>query len=220
MAAGTACLGACSGPLSTLEPAGPAAGSLASLWWTMLAGGTVLFSLVMGLFALAVLRPERLRAISPAGWIVGGGLVLPALVLPPLVGWALVKGERLLPFPGQSVETIEAEGHQFGWRFRYPDRGGVETVDVLHLPAGAPVDVVITSADVIHSFWVPRLAGKLDAIPGQVNVQRLIAAAPGRYNGACAEFCGLEHAHMYFTVEAHAPEDYAAALAALAEPSQ
>jgi cytochrome c oxidase subunit II len=183
----------------------------------MLAGGTALFALVIGLFALATLRPEWGRRVSPNGWIVWGGLVLPALVLPPLVAWALVKGERVSPPPGRTVEVIEAEAYQFGWRFRYPARDGVETVDLLHLPSGAPVDIMISSRDVIHSFWVPRLAGKLDAIPGQVNVQRLSAGAPGRYEGACAEFCGIGHAHMYFEVRAHAPEEYAAILAALAE---
>jgi cytochrome c oxidase subunit 2 len=182
----------------------------------MAIGATVLFALVMALFALAALRPGRFRGLPPRSWLVWGGLVLPALVLPPLVVWALAMGEAAAPPPDGDVETIEAEAFQFGWRFRYPARGGVET-DVLHLPAGAPVDIAIGSRDVIHSFWVPRLAGKLDAVPGRVNVQRLTAEAPGRLQGACAEFCGLGHAHMYFEVRVHAPGDYEAALAALAE---
>jgi len=208
----------CSGPLSTLEPAGPLAGSIAQLWWVMVIGASALFLLLMALFGLAALRPAWVRGLPPRGWLVWGGLALPALVLPPLVAWALVMGDAALPLPGGSVETIEAEGYQFGWRFRYPERGGVETEDVLHLPAGVPVDIAISSRDVIHSFWAPRLAGKLDAVPGRVNVQRLMADAPGRLQGACAEFCGLKHAHMYFQVFVHAPDDYAAALEALAAP--
>jgi cytochrome c oxidase subunit 2 len=84
---------------------------------------------------------------------------------------------------------------------------------VLHLPAGTPVDIVVTSKDVIHAFWVPRLAGKIDAIPGRVNRLRIRADLPGRYEGLCNEFCGLDHANMRFAVIAHRPEDFSAALA-------
>ena len=121
--------------------------------------------------------------MSPARWIVLGGLVLPAVVLMPLVAYGLVAGERLLPLPGDAPPRIEAEGRQWGWTFRYPDHGGVTTGNVLHLPAGVPVDIVVTSADVIHSFWIPRLAGKIDAVPGHVNVLRIQADEPGRYDG-------------------------------------
>ena len=111
---------------------------------------------------------------------------------------------------------IEATGEQWRWIFRHPD-AGVETQDVLHMPAGRPVEIALTSRDVIHSFWVPRLAGKLDAIPGRTTVLRFVADAPGTYEGVCAEFCGLDHAHMRFNVVVHAPQDYAAALAQAAK---
>lgn len=206
-------LAGCGGPLSSLEPAGPAAGSLAELWWAMLAGAMGLFALVMALLALAVRPPGWVTRVKPRLWLIWGGLALPALVLPPLVVWALVKGERLLPLPGQAVARIEVEAFRWGWTFRYPDHGGAETLGVLHLPAGQPVDLLITSRDVIHSFWAPRLAGKRDAIPGRVTVLRLQADAPGRLHGQCYEFCGLGHADMAFEVQAHDPEGYAAALA-------
>lgn len=201
----------CAGPLSTLEPAGPVAGSIAWLWWAMTAGSVVLTAVVLGPFALAVLRPGSLGGVSTRMWIVGGGLALPALVLTPLLVWALVAGERMQPGRGDALR-VEATGEQWRWIFRHPD-AGVETQGVLHLPAGRPVEIALTSRDVIHSFWVPRLAGKLDAIPGRTTVLRLVADEPGTYEGLCAEFCGLDHAHMRFAVVVHAAEDYAAALA-------
>lgn len=168
-------------------------------------------ALMMVLFAVAVWRPHWGARVSARGWIVWGGLVLPAVVLPPLVVVSLIAGERLLP--DDRVPRIEAEAAQWHWTFRYPDHGDTETIDILHLPSGQAVDILITSRDVIHSFWVPRLAGKMDAIPGRVNVLRLIAGAPGPLEGLCAEFCGLEHTHMRFAVEVHDPAELATVLA-------
>jgi cytochrome c oxidase subunit 2 len=206
-------LSGCSGPLSTLDPSGPAAASIATLWWVMLAGAAALFALVLALFALAIRRPGWGSGVSPARWIVLGGLVLPAVLLPPLVAYALIAGERLLPLRGATPARIEAEGRQWVWTFRYPDYGEVETRNVLHLPAGVPVDIVVSSPDVIHAFWVPRLAGQIDAVPGHVNRLRIEADRPGRYEGLCAQFCGLGHAAMRFVVIVHPAADFAAALA-------
>jgi cytochrome c oxidase subunit 2 len=202
----------CEGPLSTLQPAGPVARSLAMLGWAMIAGSAVLLALMVGLFVLVVWRPNWAARVSARGWIIWGGLVLPALVLPPLVVVSLMAGQRLMP--SDPVPRIEAEAGQWNWTFRYPDHGGAETQDILHLPSGQAVDIVITSRDVIHSFWVPRLAGKMDAVPGRVNVLRLVAGAPGTLEGLCAEFCGLDHTHMRFDVQVHDPAELAAALAA------
>ena len=213
-------LAGCKGPASALDPAGPAAASIATLWWVMLAGATVLFALVVVLFVLVVRRPGWGSGVSPARWIVLGGLVLPALVLPPIVAYGLVAGERLLPLMGKAPPRIEAVGRQWIWTFRYPDHGGVETKGVLHLPAGTPVDIVVTSVDVIHAFWVPRLAGKIDAVPGHTNLLRIQADDPGRYDGRCAEFCGLGHTRMRFVVIVHRAEDFAAALVQAAKEQQ
>lgn len=212
-------LAGCSGPLSTLDPVGPAAASIARLWWVMLVGSTVIFALVMGLFALVFLRPSWGRSVSPQRWIVLGGLALPAVVLPPLVAYGLISGERLLPRPGHSPLRIEATAEQWRWTFRYPDHGQVMTRD-LHLPAGTPVDIAVTSRDVIHAFWIPRLAGKIDVLPGRVNVLRIQADAAGRYQGLCMEFCGLGHSGMRFDAIAHPAEDFAAALAKFGVPSE
>ncbi len=179
----------------------------------MLIGAALLLVLVVVLFLLVVRRPGWGSSLSPMRWVVLGGLALPAAVLVPLVAYGLIAGERLLPLPGAAPPRIEAIGKQWTWRFRYPEQGGVETVSVLHLRAGTPVDILVRSEDVIHSFWVPRLGGKIDAVPGQVNRLRLQADVPGAYEGQCAEFCGLSHTQMRFKVIVHRPEDYAAALA-------
>jgi cytochrome c oxidase subunit 2 len=207
-------LAGCTGPLSTLDPAGPAAASISTLWWVMLAGSAALFVLVMAVFVLVIWRPGWGSGVSPARWIVLGGLGLPAVVLTPLVAYALIAGERLLPLPDTEPLRIEAKGRRWVWTFRYPGYGGIETRGVMHLPAGVPVDVVVTSLDVIHAFWIPRLAGKIDAVPGHVNLLRIQADVSGRYQGLCNEFCGRGHSEMRFDVIVHPSGDFAAAIAA------
>nr|WP_269468059.1 cytochrome c oxidase subunit II [Devosia ureilytica] len=201
-------LAGCSGELSTLDPAGPRAANLAVLWWVMLAGSVLLFAIVMVLFALAYLRTAWVTRITPAQWIIGGGLVLPIPVLVLLTGTALVLGEQLLP-RGNAPIRIEAHAERWLWTFTYPDGHAVPD-QTLHMPAGQPVDIVVTAEDVIHAFWVPRLGGKIDAIPGHTNVVRLEADKPGVYWGQCAEYCGEGHDGMQFRVEAHTTEEFAA----------
>ena len=115
----------------------------------------------------------------------------------------------MLPLPDGEGKTlrINVTGHQWWWQVHYPD-SGIQLRDELHIPVGVPVDLHLTSADVVHSFWVPRLGGKLDMIPGRTNVLRLQADRADTYRGMCAEFCGLEHAHMRFTVTAHDPGEF------------
>ncbi|RAI43108.1 cytochrome c oxidase subunit II [Rhodoplanes roseus] len=209
VAAAAAGLAGCDGPLSTLDPAGPAAATIAGLWWAMMSGGIVLLTIVMALLAWAFLRPGAGRTTSPRVWLAGGGLVLPAVVLTPLLLAGLWAGERLLARPGvPGIVRVDVTARQWQWDFVYPDATPAVSTNVLHIPVGRPVDVHVTSADVIHSFWVPRLAGKIDAIPGHVTVVRLAADRPGVFHGVCAEFCGTAHAHMGFTVEAHAADAY------------
>jgi cytochrome c oxidase, subunit II len=214
-------LAGCTGEQSALAPAGPAAQAIGELWWAMFIGAAALFALTMGLLAAAFLRrrPAGVRAgtaapVRPWPWLVGGGLVLPGLVLSVLLGFTLVIGERLLPRPAADVVTVEARAAQWAWTFS--QRGAnatIERVGTLDIPAGRPVDLRLTSADVIHSFWVPRLAGKLDAIPGRVNTLRIEADAPGTYHGQCAEFCGDGHAGMRVRVVVHDAAGWAAFLA-------
>lgn len=184
----------------------------------MLAGGAAIFIVVSAVLMLAILRPAPLRAFGARRTILWGGLVVPALVLAALVAAALALGERLLATPRPLDDAplrIEVVARQWVWEFRYP--GGAVTAGRLHMPAGRDVDFTVTSADVIHSFWIPRLGGKIDAIPGHETVVRLRADRPGVYGGVCAEFCGTGHAVMAFTVEAHEEAGFAAALAGEAE---
>ena len=175
----------------------------------MLAGATAIALGMGALLAAAWAGWPRLAAAHPDRLTLWGGLVFPLVVLIALVAAALALGERLRP--GGAALRVEAEARQWEWRFAYP-AAGLAGAGTLHIPAGRDVDVAVTSADVIHSFWVPRLAGKIDAIPGHVTLVRLHAAEPGRYEGVCAEFCGLGHAAMPFAVLAHPPEAYEARL--------
>lgn len=167
----------------------------------MLAGAVLISCLVGGMIALAFRR-------GPGGgsermFIHGLGLAFPLTVLAALLVYGLWVGERLLPRAGPDVVSVAAQGRQWDWTFSYADVPGLETTDVLHIPAGRPVDVAITTADVVHSFWVPRLAGKLDAIPGHVNTLRIEAWEPGEYAGLGAEFNGIGYGRHRFTVIAH-----------------
>ncbi len=171
----------------------------------MLIGSIVLFALVAVLLALAFLRPGAGRGTPPGWWLAGGGLALPTLVLTPLLVYALWSGERLFAAPS-GAPPIEVVARQFEWRFGYPGANGeaAHSTNVLHIVAGERVRLRVSSEDVIHSFWVPRLAGKIDAIPGHVNTLQISADAPGVYRGLCAEFCGTAHLEMQFSVHAHA----------------
>ena len=210
----------CGGPYSTLDPAGPSASSAAALWWGMFAFFTLVMLFVIGLWLYAMYRDpgspgeQETRRLNTR-LIVGGGLALPLVSIVVLLAFGIPAGHKMLPWPPEEgpAVRIDVRGHQWWWETSYPGTG-IRLVDEVHMPAGVPVDVHLSSSDVIHSFWVPRLAGKLDAIPGHENVLRLLADAPGIYRGQCAEFCGLGHAHMQFTVHVHTPEDFEAWLEA------
>lgn len=213
LATGALLTAACRGPQSALQPHGPVAAEIAALWWVMAVGATVILALVMALLCYTLLRdqrrapPRRLRWLIPAG-----GLFFPTLVLAALLVHGSRVGERFLPWRDDAALRIDVVGHQWWWEVLHRGEDGaaaVRMVNEVHIPAGRPVDLALTSSDVIHSFWAPGLAGKLDAIPGRVNVLRLLADAPGEYRGQCAEFCGLQHSHMAFRVIAHEPEAYA-----------
>lgn len=201
----------CSGSLSTIDPAGPAAEAIDTLWWVMLAGGAAILALVLALLALAFRRREPGNAPVRL-WIIGLGLVFPGIVLAALLAYGLVIGERLLPRDDMRLVTVEAQSSQYRWIFTHPSASGeaIRTEGVLHIPAGRPVNVAITTEDVIHAFWVPRLAGKVDAIPGHENVLRIEAREPGVYPGRCAEYCGIGHSGHVFRVIAHDEDGWAA----------
>jgi cytochrome c oxidase subunit 2/cytochrome aa3-600 menaquinol oxidase subunit 2 len=207
-------LNGCEGRTSTLQTAGPAARVIADLWWVMLIGSVLIFGMVMVLLVLAFVRRRPAAEADEAGqvrvWIIALGLGFPMVVLAVLLGFGLVIGERLLPRSGGDTVQVGAQGQRWVWTFTYDDAPGRVTEDVLHIPAGRPVDVAVTTVDVIHSFWVPRLAGKLDAIPGRTNVLRIEADTPGDFQGLSAEFSGEGYTWFGFIVRAHDPTDWTA----------
>lgn len=206
-------LAGCTGPYSTLDPAGPAALTAAWLWWAMFGFATLVLLGVVALWLYAMIRDpgaidEHEARHVQYRWIIGGGLVLPMGSITLLLAFGVPAGHGMLPLgDDDDVLRIHVTGHQWWWEVEYP-QAGITRRDELHIPAGVPVDIHLSSADVIHSFWVPRLGGKLDAVPGHVNVLRLQADEAGTYHGQCAEFCGLLHAHMDFAVYAHEPGDF------------
>lgn len=203
-----------SGDLSVLDPAGPAAREIATLWWVMLTGSVLLFLLVMGLFAAVMLKPGFGSRFPAKTWIMTGGFLMPVPVLAVLLVFAFAMGERHLPWRGDhNPVRIEARAYMWYWEFHYLDYPDTEpTIGVMHMPARYDVDIVATSDNVIHGFWVPRLGGKVDAIPGHDTTVRLYADRPGSYGGICAEYCGTGHAAMTFRVKAHTPEAFFAAI--------
>ncbi|MDP9840068.1 cytochrome c oxidase subunit 2 [Neorhizobium huautlense] len=208
----------CSGELSALDPAGPSAASIADLWWVMLWGSCALFALVLGLFLAAWFVPDFGRRLPPDRWIVWGGLALPLPVLIALTLYAFNQGEFLLKGATKDTEDVlevRATGRMWEWDFSYPTLpGSVAEPGVLHIPAGRTIEIVAESEDVIHSFWVPRLGGKIDAVPGHANRLRIRADKPGRYGGICSEYCGTGHAGMRFEVRAHDEDGFVRAVSA------
>lgn len=208
-----ALLAGCSGPQSMIDPAGPAAQAVAALWWWMAGFSAIVLALVCAIWLYAMRRaprgrtPQQERRIA-SRWIIGGGIVLPMTSIIVLLAFGIPIGQRLLPGDtGPEPLRIEAIAHQWWWEIRYP---GVEEsfVNEFRLPVDRPVDVHASSRDVIHSFWIPSLGGKIDAIPGRIHVIRLEATRAGRLRGACAEFCGLEHARMTLDVHAMPTDEF------------
>ncbi len=211
-------LAGCERPLSVLHPAGPSARAIAEVWWWMFGVASVVLVGVVALWLLAMRRHREMdeAAAQRVGvrWMVGGGIVLPVAAITALLVFGAQAGRHQLPWPqvGAQPLRIEAIGHRWWWQLRYPDHGH-DLRNELRLPVGRAVDIHTRSADVIHSFWVPRLGGKLDAVPGRTAVVRLQADRAGIYQGVCAEFCGTGHAHMTMTVIAMEPADFDAWLA-------
>jgi cytochrome c oxidase subunit 2 len=190
------------------------AGEIADLGWVLLvlgAAGLVVFAAVLGA-ALFRRRDPAGTERSGIRWIVIGGVVMPVVVLVVVFGFT-VQSMRAIPNAApRDALTVEIVGHQWWWEVRYPYHQ-VVTANEMHIPVGRPVELRLTSADVIHSFWVPQLGGKLDLLPDRSNTLVLEADGPGEYRGQCAEFCGLQHAKMRFLAVAEEPERFASWLA-------
>lgn len=191
-----------------LDPAGPGAREVADLGWLLIVAATVVTLGVFALLGYGLFR--RRRPDENAGddrsakrWLLGGGVILPVVVILPMVGVSVgILGDE----PDAALQ-VEVVGHQYWWEFRYPEHG-FETANELHIPAGEPVELVLRSDDVIHSFWIPALGGKTDLLPGHVTHLTLEADHPGTYVGQCAEYCGIQHAKMRLLVIAQEPTEF------------
>jgi cytochrome c oxidase subunit 2 len=211
----------CSGAQSALDPAGREAGEVAHLFWIMLAGSVVLWLAVIGIALYATcFRPGPHEEWVGRTLIFGGGVALPLVVLTGL----LVPGLAMIPalrVPGGGPLRIEVAGEQWWWRVAYhrPGREPVASANEIRLPAGQRIELVLTSPDVIHSFWIPSIAGKVDMIPGRVNRLAVEPTRTGTFRGVCAEFCGTSHALMAFVVVVMEPAAFDAWLEREAAPA-
>ena len=204
---------------SALHAGGPAAARIADLWWLMLAAATAVFFLVLVVLFRAVthggFRAEPRMASDdrgPTKWVLAGGVALPAVVLAPLFVFSLYTLAELTPPTRDDAIDVVITGKQWWWDIEYTGdkpQDRVRTANEVHIPVGRPVRIQLRSSDVIHSFWVPALQGKMDLVPGQVNTTWIQADSPGVYRGECAEYCGLQHARMQFRVVAHPAPEFA-----------
>jgi cytochrome c oxidase subunit 2 len=212
-----------------LRPASQPAHTLAVLGWWLLAI-SVLVVLIIGV--LLLIPALRHRGATLAGtplvdsppktrWIIIG-LVLTGLTLLGTFTYSMVvMGETMSPTERPAL-TIEIVGHRWWWEARYPRTaasGAFTTANELHIPVGVPVRLDVSSADVIHSFWIPRLHGKIDLIPGVRNRFWIRADSAGRYRGQCAEYCGLQHSNMAVYVTADSAAGFRRWLAEQANPA-
>src|SRR5947209_1932380 len=215
------------GRQSTLSPRSPQTHDIRALWWWMLAIATVVF-----LGALAMLMIAWFRRGAPGlpffgervslsqGLVVVFGIAIPIAVLVGLFGVSDVYlvGQTGPPAARSATMTVDVIGHQWWWEVRYPGTTAI-TANEIHIPVNTRVNVVTTTADVIHSFWVPQLARKIDMVPGRRNRVLLYASRPGTYRGQCAEFCGFQHANMGLNVVAQGPSEYRTWLTSMARPA-
>ena len=216
------------GPQSIVSTHSPQAHNIALLWWWMLAAAVIVF-----LGAVALLVMAYFRRVTPGlpffgereafaqGMVLVFGVAVPVVALIVLFGVSDVYLVRQTspPAPGTTKMTIDVIGHQWWWEVRYPGSAAV-TANEIHIPARTRVNVVATTADVIHSFWVPGLNRKIDMVPGRNNRVLLYASSPGVYRGQCSQFCGFQHAHMSTYVFAQRPAAFRAWLANMAAPAR
>jgi cytochrome c oxidase subunit 2 len=215
-------LGACTGSQSALAPAGRQAARVAELFWGMVVGGAVIWLVVVGLAVHATyFAREPISARSGRLLIIGGGVVFPIVLLTGLLTYSLsMLPDMLAPAPEGSLR-IEVTGHQWWWRVRYPreQTGPVDLANEIHLPVGKPVEFQLESSDVIHSFWIPALGGKVDMIPGRRTRLVLQPTQTGVYRGVCAEYCGASHALMSLFVVVEPEDEFQRWLAKQAQPA-
>ena len=224
--------------MSPLDPRTAATARIAELGWFMIVAATIVCLVVFGALFLA-LRAGRRRGGLPSrdetggsGVVVIAGMVLPGIVIAATLAYTILVLRDVAGAAGAGGLHAAHDAHDAGstsgagealsvrlvarqwwWEIVYPTEQ-VVTANEIHVPAGTPITLSVTSQDVIHSFWVPQIAGKVDVIPGETNAITFRVDQPGVYRGQCAEFCGLQHAHMHLYLFVDSPADFAAWLAA------
>jgi cytochrome c oxidase subunit 2 len=206
-------LAGCTGIQSPLNPAGEQADRLSGLFGLMSWVCGAMYLLVVGFLGISLWRLRRRPAaatpvVDPAdtglrlSLLVWSGIILVGLTV--LIVASFLADRSFAQMRARRALEVRVTGHQWWWRLQYRDPatgGWIETANELHLPVGRTTRVQLGSADVIHSFWVPNVAGKMDVIPGRINVIDLSPRRTGWFRGQCAEFCGVQHAHMAFDVK-------------------
>jgi cytochrome c oxidase subunit 2 len=207
-------LGGCAtdGPQDYLDPDGPQARQADELWDLTFGIAVIVFFIVEGLIVVALVkfrhRPGREAAQFHGNTRLEVVLTLvPALIL---AGISVPTVKTIFDIsrrPGGDALRVTVEAHQFWWEYHYPSLG-ITTANELHIPVDTPIDITLKGVDVAHSFWIPRLAGKQDILPGHTTHMHMQADTPGRYLGQCTEFCGLSHANMRALAFAHEQEEF------------
>ena len=217
------CAAGCGGVQSTLAPAGREAEWIADLFWVMAAGAVVVWAAVLGLAVYCVrASPEAGGGRRNRALIIGGGVVVPTVVLAGLLAYGLAMLPPLLARAPAGSLRIEVRGEMWWWRVHYPgpDGGIIALANEVRLPVGEPVQFALESDNVIHSFWIPSIGGKMDMIPGRRTYLTLHPTRTGVFRGACAEYCGASHALMNFSVEVMEKAAFADWLAHQARPAR
>jgi cytochrome c oxidase subunit 2 len=215
-------LAACDGRQSALQTAGTDAEQIAHLFRVMMAGALIVWALVVAaaIYAIRVKRGTHTEREANL-FVIGGGVLLPVLVLGGLLWYGLPLLPQVMALAPADALRIHITGKQWWWRVQYatPD-GFIETANEVRLPVGQRVELQLTSPDVIHSFWVPSIAGKMDMIPGRLTRLGLEPTRTGVFRGACAEYCGASHALMAFDVIVTSEREFRDWLSAQAQPAQ
>jgi cytochrome c oxidase subunit 2 len=219
----------CQTPQSTLNPGGPAAGKISTLEWTVLILFCIVGVIMCGLLLWVAVRKrgsldwhERWDIGGGQSWITIGGFAIPFVILSFVFVYGLADMRAFPIYDGSVKPQIKVIGHQWWWEIHYiggPVQRQFITANEIHIPVGRPVDIELDTGDVIHSFWVPTLHGKVDLIPKQPNYIRIQADHEGTFHGQCAEYCGEEHARMMIIVVAQKPQDYQAWLDQQLQPA-
>jgi cytochrome c oxidase subunit II len=201
------------GKQSIISTHSPQAHSITLLWWWMLAASVVVFLGALAMLVMAWVRRgtpglpwfgEREEISEAMVLLFGIGIPVVVLVVLFAVSDVYMVGQTAPPDPKTTAMTIDVIGHQWWWEVHYPATGAV-TANEIHIPVDTRVNVVATTADVIHSFWVPALNRKIDMIPGRQNRIVLQPTRTGEYRGQCSQFCGLQHANMALEVFVQSP---------------